>query len=116
MARLFKDLSTAVSHLAGATVSVASNSAKIVDSVAKSATTLIDGTSESTANLMAISTNATAEWKQDSEYSFKKNTMVNEAKAKALASVMKDEETQSKLEEAEKASLLNDIFEDYDLV
>jgi len=116
MARLLKDLSTAVSHLAGATVSVASNSAKVIDSIANSTTTLIDGTSESTANLMKISTNATAEWAQDSEYSFQKNTMVNEAKQKALESVMQDEDTLTKLQEAEKASLLNDIFEDYDLV
>jgi len=116
MAKLLKDLSTAVSHLAGATVSVASNSAKVIESVANSTTTLIDGTSESTANLMAIATNSTAEWKQDSEYSFKKNTLVNEAKHKALESVMKDEDTVTKLQEAEKANLLNELFEDYDLV
>jgi len=116
MARILKDLSTAVSHLAGASVSIVSNGAKVVDSLANSTTTLINGTSESTSNVMAIATNATAEWKQDSEYSFKKNTMINEAKQKALTSVMADDETQSKLEEAEKASLLNDIFEDYDLV
>ena len=116
MARILKDLSTAVSHLAGASVSIVSNGAKVVDSLANSTTTLIDGTSESTANLMSIATNATAEWKQDSEYSFQKNTMVNEAKQKALKSVMEDEDTLTKLQEAEKASLLNDIFEDYDLV
>jgi len=33
-----------------------------------------------------------------------------------LESVMQDEDTVTKLQEAEKANLLNELFEDYDLV
>ena len=115
MAKFIKDLSTASSHILGATVSVASNGAKVIESLANSATTFVDGTSKSTQNLMVVSTNATAEWADNAELSYEQNKIANASKLKATKKVASNEAFQKKIEDAEEARLMAEIMEDYDL-
>lgn len=111
MAKLIKELGNAIGSIAGTTVTVISATGAVVESVANSAVATVNGLAETTSNLSAVSTNFTAELKEDSEYSKAKNTMVNSQRKLALEEVLADKSVMSKLKEAEKQSILEDLFD-----
>lgn len=115
MAKVIKNIGDSISGIFGATNIAIQSTAKVVESVANSTVNLVDGMGASTSNLIAVSNNYTEELLADSEYSKKKNTMVNEAKGKALETVLANKVLLTKLEKAESDALVRDIFEDYDL-
>jgi len=111
MAKLIKELSNALGTTVAVLPVVVDASGKVVTSVANSVVATVDGLSETTSNLSAVSTNFTAELKEDSEYSRAKNTMINDQRKVALAEVLADDAMMKKLKEAEKASILEDLFD-----
>lgn len=115
MAKVIKEVGNSISGIFSATTIAIQSTAKVVESVANSTVNLVDGMGASTSNLIAVSNNYTEELLADSEYSKKKNTMVNDAKGKALEAILKDTTLLTKLEKAESDALVRDIFEDYDL-
>ncbi len=110
MAKVIKEIGNSVSGVFSATTVAIQATSAVIQSVANSTVTLVDGLAESTSNIVAVSNNYSAELKADSDYSFKKNEMVNKAKQGALDKVLKDTDTLAKLEQAESDSLLRDIF------
>ena len=86
--------------------------------VSATTSTIVDTVEElgiSSNNLMRLSSNYTTELKLESDYSLAKTKLVIEAKTEALTAVIADKAVKAKLIEAEKASIINSIFEDYDL-